>query len=929
MPVWADDDASRQVPTISLILLTHATVSHLAAYAHCCKNFPQFARIPTYATKPIIDLGRTLLHDLYASTARAATTIPRSSLAEVSYSYSQPLSAEHNFLRQAPTPEEISRYFQLIQELKYMQAVQPRPAPNSPPLSGLTITAYNSGRSLGGTIWHIQHGLESIVYGVDWGQYKENVYGGAAWIEGAHGGGSEVIEQLRKPTALICSSRTPPVLRPDSRDEHLLSIIRSGILRGGTVLIPVDSSARVLELAYLLEHAWRVDAALRKPTLASVKLYLAGRAVGSLQYQARTLLEWMNGGIAQELEGVPDGSGRAGGGKGRDAGPFDFRYLRLLERRAQVDYVLKQEGGNLGGSAKVILATDASLEWGFSRDVFAAIASDPRNLVVLTEVPGALSDNSRKPLARTMWEWWRETNDDAADSDPVEGAGRTVELLYAKKQALDGDDLALYQQWLATQRQLQATLQAGGATSLEAFADAADDASSESSESEGSDNEQQGKALNISTTIGQASRKKVVLKDEDLGITILLKKQGHYDFDVRGRKGRERMFPIAVRRKKDDEFGEVIRPEDYLREEEREEEARQRDEAYGGGGAVQNGVGKKRKWDDVGANARMPTGPNGKRPQLNRKLSADDDLTASPSTDAPVLDELDAIEDKEEEDVVVGPARLVVTRERVAVQLRVAYVDFSGLHTERNLEMLLPLVQPRKLILVGGSSAETEAVSTKYKDIVSKSRGITADQVDVFAPPVGTSVDASVDTNAWVVKLAEPLVKRLKWQNLRGLGIVTITGRLVGATPQAADAEDRTGDGEDGANKRLKTGSGGHSDAQGEADKAAAAAVPTLDIPPTATSATRAAAAQPLYVGELRLADLRRAMQSSGHTAEFRGEGTLVIDGSVAVKKTTAGRVELESVGLLTDGGPAMQMGGTFYAVRRMIYDGLAVVAGG
>ena len=41
------------------------------------------------------------------------------------------------------------------------------------------------------------------------------------------------------------------------------------------------------------------------------------------------------------------------------------------------------------------------------------------------------------------------------------------------------------------------------------------------------------------------------------------------------------------------------------------------------------------------------------------------------------------------------------------------------------------------------------------------------------------------------------------------------------------------------------------------------------------------------------------------------------------------GELFVESVGLPTDGGPATQVGGTFYAVRKMIYGGLAVVAGG
>ena len=221
----------RQIPTLSLVLLTHATVAHLGAFAHCCKHFPLFQRVPIYATLPVIQLGRTLIQDLYVSTPLASTVIPREALSEASYSYSQAIDTNEdpNILLQPPTQEEIAAYFALVNPLKYSQPHQPIPSPWSPPLNGLTITAYNAGHTLGGTIWHIQHGMESIVYAVDWNHARENVLAGAAWLGGAGGGGAEVIEQLRKPTALICSTRgAERVALPGGRtkrDELLLDMI--------------------------------------------------------------------------------------------------------------------------------------------------------------------------------------------------------------------------------------------------------------------------------------------------------------------------------------------------------------------------------------------------------------------------------------------------------------------------------------------------------------------------------------------------------------------------------------------------------------------------------------------------------------------------------------------------------------------------------
>ncbi|KAL2176669.1 beta-lactamase-like protein [Thermothelomyces heterothallicus CBS 202.75] len=983
-------ELEKQVPTLSLILLTHATINHLGAYAHCCKNFPLFTRIPVYATRPVIDLGRTLTQDLYASTPVAATTIPQTSLAESSYSYAQASSADHKLLLQPPTPEEIARYFSLIQPLKYSQPHQPLPSPFSPPLNGLTITAYNSGHTLGGTIWHIQHGLESIVYAVDWSQARENVFSGAAWLGGVHGaaGGAEVIEQLRKPTALVCSSRTPETALPRGRrDEQLLESIKLCIARGGTVLIPVDSSARVLELSYLLEHAWRSEVAKDNEVFKSTKVYLAGRSVGSTMRNARSMLEWMDDSIVREFEAVAGGTrtGNSGGGagsgaKGKEAGPFDFKHLRLLERKAQVERVLQQATATDDAEPKgrVILATDSSLEWGFSKDVMRAIAEDPRNLVILTEKP---SLNPGKPsIARTLWEWWRERKDGVAVEqtsggdtfEQVYGGGRELELTEATRQALEGTELDVYQQWLATQRQRQATLQTGGATTLESAADVVDDASETTTESEESETEQQGKALNVSTTIGQASRKKVVLKDEDLGITILFKKKGVYDFDVRGKKGRERMFPIVVRRKRNDEFGELIRPEDYLRAEERED-AEAQDERQDGQREEQ-GLGKKRKFDDVGAAKGGASGAN-KRPQPKRAVS--DEPEAGALSDGHAGDELDELEDEEEE-AVVGPAKLVVKSQTVSVKLRIAFVDFSGLHDKRSLNMLIPLIQPRKLILVAGGEEETHALAADCRKLLSAqltSESSSQAAIDVFTPAVGATVDASVDTNAWVVKLADAFVKRLKWQNVRGLGIVTVTGLLLpggeiavqdGAAAEAGSSNNKHGNEQeeqeqDGSNKRQKldgTPTPGSAEPDGTVTTTTTitnnnnktnnntpttastlattdkpATLPTLDVLPPALASAVRSAAQPLHVGDLRLADLRRAMLESGHKAEFRGEGTLLIDGIVAVRKTATGRIEIESVGLplaadAGSGAAALAGLGTFYEVRRKIYEGLAVVAG-
>lgn len=927
----------RQVPTLSIILLTHATVAHLAAFAHCCKHFPLFTKIPIYATLPVISLGRTLLQDLYSSTPLASTIIPQSTLSEASYSYAQTTASETaNILLQGPSVEEIASYFMLIHPLKYSQPHQPLPSPFSPPLNGLTITAYNAGHTLGGTIWHIQHGLESIVYAVDWNQARENVLAGAAWLGGAGGGGGEVIEQLRKPTALICSSRGGERLAlpggKAKRDELLLDTIKSAVRKGGIVLIPTDSSARVLELAYLLEHAWRVETKDDDSPLQACKLYLASKNIGATMRYTRSMLEWMDDGIIREFEASSGGQqqqnqGAQGSKQGSGAGPFDFKHLRLLERRSQIDRVLN-ETDNLGRTAaKVILASDTSLEWGFSKDVLRKIADDNRNLVILTERLAKPSETtSKSALARTLWSWLEdrtsgivtETTKSGGKLEQVSGGGRQVDIKDVKRIALEGKDLNVYQQWLANQRQLQATLQSGGATSLETSADVIDDASSDSSsDSDDSETEQQGKALNISATMGQANRKKIGLSDEDLGINILIRKKGVYDYDVRGKKGREKMFPIAIRRKRTDDFGELIRPEDFLRAEERDEVDGQDMRQQPGRYDTKDTLGKKRKWDDAAPNDHRLDGDN-KRQQIsqNRRDSVE-------AMDMPRGVEDDASDDEAEEEIS-GPSRLVFSTETISINVRLAFVDFAGLHDKRSLQMLIPLIQPRKLILVGGLKDETLTLADECRKLLAGRLG--SSEEFIYAPSIGMTINASVDTNAWAVKLTDALVKGLKWQNVKGLSIATITARLE------ASSQDSPESSEEANNRKQKLLEDATEETTASQNTELAIVpyeMPRLDVLPSNMASATRSVAQPLQVGDLRLADLRKIMQTSGHTAEFRGEGTLLIDGSVIVRKQGTGRIQVESVGLSSGVGSAMsamQHGGTFFAVKSKIYEGLAVV---
>lgn len=914
-------ELERQVATISIILLTHATISHLGAYAHCCKHIPLFARIPVYATTPVISLGRTLLQDLYASTPLAASFLPISELAEPSFSLPHHAGNTLDVLLPHPTPEEITGYFSTIHPLKYSQPHQPLPAPFSPPLEGLSITAYSAGHTLGGTIWHIQHASESVVYAVDWNQARENVLAGAAWLGGTGATGAEVIEQLRQPTALVCSSNGADTEALTGgwkkRDESLLRMIQSAISQGASILIPVDTSARVLELAYMLERAWSEDTvAAYQPA----KLFLASRSGGATTKHARSMLEWMDEAVVRDFDNA---STRRSQGQGNsqqqapNAQPFDFKHLRLIERTSQLTQVLSKDG------PKVFLASDCSLEWGFSRDILRHLCTDQKNTVILTD-----KLTSSKPVNHAGFvPSLRQVLVNALLIQDQQGTTmhfkQTVRLRTSQIHSLDSNALPLYQQYLVRQRQRFGAVATDNTTALETSADAVDDTSSSSSSSgDDSDGEHQGKLLNTSTTLG-LSKSKIGLTDEELGINILLRRKTIHDYDVRGKRGREKVYPFMAKRRRNDDFGDFIRPEEYLRAEERDDTDLQ--DAKSSLQKKDAALGQKRRWDEKEDVSVNNSGAFANRKQHKNEIglsSRRGQIGDEAMVGADEEEQSDASDYEPDEPAIPGPKSVTFGVETLNINLTLAYVDCSGLHDKRSLQMLIPLIKPRKLILTAGSTKETESLAKVCRQMLgtNKQENTEIDNSAVFTPTAGATIDASVDTNAWTLKLSRTLFKSLHWQNIRNLGLVSIDGQVV-ASPKTETL------GEGHAQKRQKVLEDMSAETKSTDTSKEAKALPILTVLPARLIATTRSQAQSLHVGDLRLAELRKILQAQGHAAEFRGEGSLLIDGIVAVRKTGVGKIEVESAGSSMSFSPTQQYSSSFFNVKKRIYEGLAVVA--
>ena len=493
-----------------------------------------------------------------------------------------------------------------------------------------------------------------------------------------------------------------------------------------------------------------------------------------------------------------------------------------------------------------------------------------------------------------------EKSTESEHIEQVHGGARSLTIQIPEKAPLDEQDAQQYQQYIATQRQMQSSLAADNEDAANAADDNIDDESS-SSEDE-SEDEQQGRALNVSAAIGHSGRGKVTLTDEDLGVNILIRKKGVFDFDVRNKKGRNSVFPYTHSRRRGDEFGDLIKPEDFLREEEKEEQDASADAKLG------DRLGQKRRWDDKDT--------QGGRHDRKRQAKAKDMASAQDDEEEDDSDESD--EGEPESDGVQGPSKIQYSERSFVFNARLAFVDFAGLHDQRSLQMLIPLIGPKKLVLVGGSSVETLALAKDCKELLGIKVAGAEDEpsTEIFTPALGDTVDASVDTNAWVVKLSRNLAKKLHWQQVKSVSVLTLQGELR-AEVTAVD--------QDPAAKKLKMDSKTTEDASSRADEL----IPILDTLPASIAASTRSVTQPIHVGDMRLADLRRIMNANGHSAEFRGEGTLLVDGIIAVKKLTSGKIIVEGVPVNTVAQMTTRMSDSFTRVKQQIYQGLAVVAAG
>jgi cleavage and polyadenylation specificity factor subunit 2 len=243
--------------------------------------------------------------------------------------------------------------------------------------SGIRITAHPAGHTIGGTVWKIQKDREEIVYAVDIHHRKERHLNGTVLLH---------TESLTRPTLLITDAwtATRESVARRVRDQQLMEVLMSKMSQNANVLIPVESSTRVLELAHLLDSYWQ------ERRLTNHLLFLSHESLGVMS-AAKNMLEWMGDGVAQSFAT-------------RDQA-FDFRFLKTLTSLKDLDELF---------GPKVVLTTFPDLELGFGNDLLMMWGYNPNNCVLFPQIP------PKGTLGYKLYSQWEQ------------GSGKPLELVHAQ-----------------------------------------------------------------------------------------------------------------------------------------------------------------------------------------------------------------------------------------------------------------------------------------------------------------------------------------------------------------------------------------------------------------------------------------------------------------------------------------------------------------
>lgn len=579
-----------------------------------------------------------------------------------------------------------------------------------------------------------------------------------------------ILDTVSKPTIFITDSFNFSYNQSKRRlrDEKLLENILKTLRNDGNVLICTDTAGRVLEIAHFLDQLWKNE----NSGLFSYTIALLNHVSISVIEFAKSQVEWMNDKIVQSFE-----VGRYN--------PFDFKHIKLCRSISELNRL------NTPSKNKLVLASTPDLECGFSRQLFTEWCENPKNTIIFT------SRSSANTLAHDLI-----LNPNKSD----------LVLNIKKKVRLEGQELEDYY-IEQRERELEKEEQLKKSKELESI----DIDESSSSEEEEEDEVPEPASLVVAN--GANPTTPIDNKHDLLRMNSAKKRFFKHS------KKTFPMFPFKEKLIKWDDYGEIIRMEDYC----------------------------------LATDAKNAD---------NKVYDEDGNVLAEvPAVEAAVPEKLDI------------PMKTVVDTVHLNIKAKLIFIDFEGLSDGDSVKKILANIKPRNLIIVHGDEKPTKDM----KDYCDKQQIVPSDRI--FAPRIGETVDATLDTQLYHIKLKDELVSSLNFQKVREYELAWIDGIIK---PRNISNE------------------------LNEMTHMSASLDSGFVLQPLTKERNKQHKA--IFVNEPKLSDLKLIFIQRMIQAEFSG-GVLVCNGKIALKKNESGKIILE--GVLSD---------DYFKVREILYEQYAII---
>ncbi|KAH3901957.1 uncharacterized protein SCODWIG_03428 [Saccharomycodes ludwigii] len=861
------------ISDVNIILISQSSIDCLGSYAFLFTLFTSIFynnQILVYSTLPIISLGRVSTIELYTDCKLIGP-----------------------FIESQLDLEDIEIAFDYIRSVKYSQTIDLKSitftdvatnTENNDKFDGLSFVGFNSGHSIGGVIWCVSYFQEEkLIYCPRWNHTRDTLINGSQMIDT---GTSKPITALQRPSGIIASTKYTVSSQNSLSWRRKLDLFKKILQEflnssnSNTILIPTTIGGRFLDLVACVMDFIYENKTLNRKMATAPPIYLLCYSKGRSLTYAKSMLEWLSNSIVKTWQSRDNKT------------PFDLNIKIVTPEELKQNKNRNKMSMVNGG---IYFISDSELL--FNQ---ALLSVTGKYSILLTD------QFIQTPVLKDMITYKLSSN--TYNNGKPSHYSKDIFLKISKQTNLDDQNLVKYKDIIKERELKRTTLQyeweniqqENKKRSLNGLI--MDDSSDEDDDDQNvEDNNQNGKLGNgeVYNSEKQLLNFKVPM-DTIITANMTIKQQ---------------TFPYKQPKSltKKDEYGEIvdfsqfipIEEEDdiYIPElqkrlnsgsdsdgddddddnyddddgnkEEQEEEEEEEEDGDDYDPAMVTKLTKKVALKKKNKNKNRNN--KGKKDNIKRRQSVEqrekilfDDIS--------YLNPLGSMPTKSEIEV-----------KKFKIDCNLAFIDMSSFVDQRSMEIILPLLKPKKMIFIESEKA------FNVKGIMGTSKLVPSSASTSFSTNNGVEIvylndqkehEFATSFKSLDIFISPELEKTLHWQKILNgkYRITDVQGKLVKSE-------------EDNTRHRFKFVLQPLHD--------------NMDIDSKYSTAQHYN--NNIHIGDVKLTDLRRILNARNYKTEFKGDGTLVVNDKVAIKKISDSET-------IVDGKPDK----LFYEIKKIVKNMLA-----